>query len=83
MRKYVVKDTAAGELIPDPFVGSTSATCLWNRPESNTRPWKFTNVYHHRCTMVIKLEDNAALTDHFADSFVHENFALVFDVVLT
>ena len=27
-------------------------------------------------------EDNAALTDHFADPFVHENVACVFDVVV-
>ena len=34
LRERTVKDTAVGELTPDPF----SATCLWNRPESSTRP---------------------------------------------
>ena len=39
-----VKDTAAGELTPDPFSQLANGT----GPNRTRAQWKFTNVYHHR-----------------------------------
>ena len=38
------KDTAAGELTPDPFSQLANGT----GPNRTRTQWKFTNVYHHR-----------------------------------
>ena len=39
-----VKDTAAGELTPDPFPQLANET----GPNRTRAQWRFTNVYHHR-----------------------------------
>ena len=42
--KKTVKDTAAGELTPDPLPQLANRT----GPNRTRAQWKFTNVYHHR-----------------------------------
>ena len=44
LRERTVKDTAVGELTPDPFPQLTNGT----GPNRTRAPWKFTNVYHKR-----------------------------------
>ena len=44
LRERTVKDTAFGELTPDPFPQIPNGTGL-NRTRAQ---WKFTNVYHQR-----------------------------------
>ena len=44
LRERTVKDTAAGELTPDPFPQLFNGT----DPNRTRAQWKFTNVYHQR-----------------------------------
>ena len=43
-KKKTVKDTAVGELTPDPFPQRANGT----GPNRTRAQWKFTNVYHQR-----------------------------------
>ena len=44
LRERTVKDTAVGELTPDPFPQLANGT----GPNRTRAQWKFTNVYHQR-----------------------------------